>query len=340
MPLVDPFGRSITYLRISITDRCNLRCTYCMPDHPHHAEREEVLTFEEIDRIVGAAVSLGWRKVRLTGGEPLVRRDCVRLVSMLGRHKRTGNGGPRLLELVMTTNGVLLARHAAALREAGLDRLNVSLDTLDRERFRRITGSDRLAEVLAGIDAAETAGILPVKINTVLVRGETEHEFFDFTDLARTRPWDLRFIEYMPFGGNGWSRDKVLESGELRDRLRARVDLRPLEAPAHGGPAQTFTVPGWRGTVSFISPISDRGFCTRCNRVRLTSEGRLRGCLLNEHEVDFRSAIRSGADDRELAGLFRRAIAQKPEEHPYHRALAEGVAVAPVDGRGMHRIGG
>ncbi len=340
MALQDPFGRSITYLRISVTDRCNLRCTYCMPDHPHHAEREDVLTFEEIDRLVGAAVSLGWRKVRLTGGEPLVRKDCVQLVSLLARHKRGSNGGPRLHELVMTTNGVLLSRYAPALKEAGLDRLNVSLDTLDRERFRRITGYDRLAEVRAGIDAAEAAGILPVKINTVLVRGETEHEFFEFTELARTRAWDLRFIEYMPFAGNGWSRDKVLPSGELRERLATRVALTAVDAPEHAGPAQTFTAPEWRGTVSFISPMSDRSFCTRCNRVRLTSEGRLRGCLLNENEVDFRAAMRAGAKDGEILDLFRRAIALKPEEHPYHQALAEGTAVGPVEGRGMHRIGG
>jgi GTP 3',8-cyclase len=340
VPLIDPFGRPITYLRISVTDRCNLRCTYCMPDHPHHVEREEVLRFEELDRLVKVAVELGWRKVRLTGGEPLVRKDVVELVRLLAHHKSRPAENGRLEELVMSTNGVLLARHAPALREAGLDRVNVSLDTLDSRRFHKITGYDRMAEVMSGLEAAEASGLRPIKVNVVLVRGETESEFFDFIDLAITRAWDLRFIEFMPFAGNGWSRDKVLPSGELRERLGRRFDLQAVEPGAHGGPAKTVTAPGWRGSVSFISPISDRSFCTRCNRVRLTSEGLLRGCLLNENEIDFRAPLRRGADDRELAILFRKAIGLKPEEHPYHRALYEGELVGPVDGRSMHRIGG
>jgi len=335
MPLIDPFNRSITYLRVSVTDRCNLRCTYCMPDHPFHVEREDVLRFEELDRLIKVAVSLGWKKVRLTGGEPLVRKNIVELVRMLARHKASG-----LRELVMSTNGVLLDRHAMALAEAGLDRVNVSLDTLDAARFRKITGFDRFNDVMAGLQAAETAGLLPLKINAVLIRGETESEFFDFVDLARTRPWHLRFIEFMPFTGNGWSREKVLPSGELRERLAERFVLQAVDPDAHGGPAKTVTSPGWPGTVSFISPMSDRSFCTRCNRVRLTSEGLLRGCLMNENEIDFRAAMRSGIDDDALAALFRKAIGLKPEEHPYHRALLEGELVGPVDGRSMHRIGG
>ena len=340
MSLIDPFGRSITYLRISVTDRCNLRCSYCMPDHPLHAGREAVLRFEELDRLVRVAVSLGWKKVRLTGGEPLVRKDVVELVGMLARYKVSAGNGSRLEELVMSTNGVLLDRYAEGLAKAGLDRVNVSLDTLDPDRFRKITGYDRFAEVMAGLRAAEAAGLSPLKLNVVLVRGETESEFFDFVDLARTRPWHLRFIEFMPFAGNGWSRERVLPSGELRDRLGARYALQAVDPDAHGGPAKTVTSAGWLGTVSFISPMSDRAFCTRCNRVRLTSEGRLRGCLLNENEIDFRAVMRSGADDDQLAMLFRKAIGQKPEEHPYHRALLEGELVGPVDGRSMHRIGG
>ena len=340
MPLIDPFGRSITYLRISVTDRCNLRCTYCMPDHPHHVEREDVLRFEEIDRLVRIAVTLGWKKVRLTGGEPLVRKDCVELVRLLARHKVPGPTGNRLDQLVMSTNGVLLGRHAGALREAGLDRVNVSLDTLDPGRFHRLTGYNRFAEVMEGLEAAEIAGLLPLKINVVLVRGETESEFFDFVDLARSRPWDIRFIEFMPFAGNGWSRDKVLTSDDLRQRLREKYVLTTVESGPHGGPAKTVTSASWQGSVSFISPISDREFCTRCNRVRLTSEGLLRGCLLNENEIDFRAALRQGIDDDALAALFRKAIGLKPEEHPYHRAMLEGELVGPVDGRSMHRIGG
>ena len=340
MPLIDPFGRSITYLRISVTDRCNLRCTYCMPDHPLHVEREDVLGFEELDRLVKIAVSLGWQKVRLTGGEPLVRKNVVELVRMLARHKTPASDGTRLAELVMSTNGVLLDRHADALAQAGLDRVNVSLDTLDPMRFRKITGYDRFHEVMAGLKAAEAAGLQPIKINVVLVRGETESEFFDFVELARTRPWHMRFIEFMPFAGNAWSREKVLPSHELRARLAERFALQAVDSGAHSGPAKTVTAPQWQGTVSFISPMSDRSFCTRCNRVRLTSEGLLRGCLLNENEIDFRTALRSGADDRDLTMLFRKAIGLKPEEHPYHRALLEGELVGPVDGRSMHRIGG
>jgi GTP 3',8-cyclase len=340
MPLIDPFGRTITYLRISVTDRCNLRCTYCMPDHPLHVEREDVLGFEELDRLVKVAVSLGWKKIRLTGGEPLVRKNVVELVRMLARHKTPASDGARLAELVMSTNGVLLDRHADALADAGLDRVNVSLDTLDPVRFRKITGYDRFHEVMAGLKAAEAAGLQPLKINVVLVRGETESEFFDFVELARTRPWHLRFIEFMPFAGNAWSREKVLPSHELRERLAERFALQAVDPDPHGGPAKTVTAPEWQGTVSFISPMSDRSFCTRCNRVRLTSEGLLRGCLLNENEIDFRAVMRGGADDRDLAMLFRKAIGLKPEEHPYHHALLEGELVGPVDGRSMHRIGG
>ncbi len=340
MPLVDPYARAITYLRISVTDRCNLRCSYCMPDHPAHAGREEVLSYEEIDRLVGVAVALGWTKVRLTGGEPLVRKDLLDLVARLGRRKQSPNDGPRLEQLAMTTNAVLLAHHATALRAAGLDRVNVSLDTLVPERFRRITGQDRLAEVLAGIEAAAQAGLHPVKLNTVLIKGSTEDEVPGFVDLARSRPVDVRFIEFMPFEGNGWSRDQVLCSGEIRTAIEARDPLNPVDAPRDGGPASTFSAPGWAGSVSFISPITDRAFCARCNRVRLTSEGKLRGCLLSENEIDLREAMRRGAADTALADLFRRAIRLKPQEHPYHREIEEGRVAGPVDGRGMHRIGG
>jgi cyclic pyranopterin phosphate synthase len=335
MPLVDRFGRHITYLRISVTDRCNLRCSYCMPEHPLHVDREDVLSFEEIDRLVGVAVRLGWRKVRLTGGEPLVRKDCVELVARLGRRKAEG-----LEQLVMTTNGILLSRFAGDLVRAGLDRVNVSLDTLDRDRFRAVTGYDRLEAVVAGIEAAIAAGLTPVKINTVLIRGQTEDEIPAFAELARTRPLDVRFIEFMPFAGNGWSLDRVLGSAEIRGRLEASIPLVAVDAPRDGGPARTFTAPGWAGRVSFISPMTDRAFCTRCNRVRMTSEGKLRGCLMNENEIDFRKALRSGADEAGLAALFRRAIGEKPEEHPFHDPVAAGTAAGPSAGRGMHRIGG
>lgn len=335
MPLVDPFGREITYLRISITDRCNLKCTYCMPADAYHVERDEILNFEEIDRLVRVAVSLGWRKVRLTGGEPLVRKNCVELVRMIGRQKANG-----LKELVMTSNGILLSRFARDLKDAGLDRVNISLDTLNPERFKQITGYDKFSEVWAGIEAALAAGLTPVKLNTVLIKGVTEDELFDFVDLAREKELDIRFIEFMPFAGNGWSLDQVLESGELKKSLEERLLLHALDPPRDGGPARTFAADGWKGSVSFISPISDRSFCTRCNRVRMTSEGKLRGCLMNEDEMDFRKAIRAGSSDEELARLFQKAISIKPEQHPFHEPVEQGVAVGSADGRGMYRIGG
>jgi cyclic pyranopterin phosphate synthase len=338
MPLVDSFGREITYLRISITDRCNLKCSYCMPTSPLHVEREEVLSFEEIARLVSVAVSLGWRKVRLTGGEPLVRKNCVRLVEMLGALK--DREGPQLEQLTMTSNGILLSRFAADLKRAGLDRLNLSLDTLDPVRFRDITGYDKFSEVWEGIEAAVAADLTPVKINTVLIKGVSEEEIPGFVELARSRPVDVRFIEFMPFAGNGWSPDKVLGSDDLRSRISEISTLRAVNAHRDGGPARTFTADGWVGTVSFISPITDRSFCSQCNRVRMTSEGKLRGCLLNENEIDFRAAIRRGADDDLLADLFRKAIEVKPEEHPFHEAVEEGQAVSASAGRGMHRIGG
>jgi cyclic pyranopterin phosphate synthase len=340
MPLVDAFGREITYLRISVTDRCNLRCTYCMPENAEHVDREDLLRFEEIDRLVGVAAGLGWRKVRLTGGEPLVRKDVLELVDRLARRKVAAAGERGLEALVMTSNGLLLARHARALARAGLDRVNVSLDTLDRERFRALTRFDRLPQVLEGIDAAVEAGLTPLKLNTVLVKGSTDDELPRFLDLARTRPLDIRFIEFMPFGGNGWSLDQVLPSDDLKARIESEIPLTPVGKEQDRGPARSFTAPGWAGRVSFISPISDRDFCGPCNRVRLTSEGRLRGCLLNENEADFRAALRRGVDDEHLATMFRRVVREKPQEHPYHRELAHGEMVGPVQGRAMHRIGG
>jgi cyclic pyranopterin phosphate synthase len=194
--------------------------------------------------------------------------------------------------------------------------------------------------VLEGIDAAVAAGLHPVKINTVLVKGATEGELEGFLDLARRQPVDVRFIEFMPFGGNGWSLSAVLPSDAVKDAISRRERLVPVDPPRDGGPARTFTAPGWAGRVSFISPITDRGFCSRCNRVRLTSEGLLRGCLLNENEIDFRTALRGGASDADLAALFRRAVSLKALEHPFHEEIERGAAVGPVDGRGMYRIGG
>lgn len=319
--LIDPFGRPITYIRVSVTDRCNLRCRYCMPsERPEWLERGHVLSFEEIERLMRVAAQEGVRKVRLTGGEPLVRRDLPELVARLSRL-------PGLETVAMTTNATLLARHARELKEAGLTRLNVSLDSLRRDRFRAITRSDQFDEVWQGIRQALVAGFQPLKINVVVIRGFNDDEVADFALLTRDYPFHVRFIEYMPIGGDirDWSREKVVPCGEIRARIAERVELE--EEGGEGNRGEGGTVPGgadagperlWRvkggGRLGFISPVSDE-FCARCNRVRLTSDGMLRGCLMRDGEVDFRAALRGGASDDEIRQLLHHAIGRKPEKH-------------------------
>jgi len=329
--MVDPYGRRITYLRVSVTDRCNLRCRYCMPPGGV-AERahDEILRYEEIERLVRAAVGLGVSKVRLTGGEPLVRKGIVGLVRML-------RGIPGLQDLSMTTNGTLLARHAHELAAAGLDRVNVSLDTLRPDRFAYITRLGRLEDVLAGLAAAEDAGLRPIRLNCVVARGVNDDEVADLAALTLERDWAVRFIEFMPI-----SRENLgFEGGlvpmtEVRRALEvAHGALQPVEQPDDAlsrGPARYWRLPGARGSVGFISPVSEH-FCATCNRVRLTADGRLRLCLLQEREVDLRAVLRGGADDAALADALREAIRLKPAAHDLARDLA------PADRR-MAQIGG
>ena len=309
VPLADQFNRPITYLRISVTDRCNLRCVYCMPEAglPWVA-KAEILTFEEVAAIVRAAASIGVRSIRLTGGEPLVRRDLARLVARIASI-------PGIDDIALSTNGLLLADQADTLRSAGLRRVNVSLDTLRPERFFAIARRPGLDRVLAGIDAACAAGLAPVKLNCVVMRGQNEDEVVAFAELTRKRRVHVRFIEMMPVIDNAaLQRDAYVSAAEILDRIREHGMLVPVAGPNGNGPARYFAFPGAAGSVGVISPLS-HDYCETCNRVRLSADGRLRLCLFGDNELDLRTPLRSGASLDDLAGIFRGAMYVKPERH-------------------------
>ncbi len=305
--LCDPFGRSIRYLRISVTDRCNLRCVYCLPaSGVRWLPREAVLRFEEIHEVVRAGAQLGINRVRLTGGEPLVREGIVELVHMLGSISE-------LNDLSLTTNGVLLARRAQALARAGLTRVNISLDTLRAERFRTITRFGTIGDVEAGIRAALEAGLAPVKLNVVVMRGVNDDEIVELGRLAVDRPLHVRFIELMPIG-DYFTRERLVPSDEILARLSALGELRPIDGPVGCGPARSYTWAGARGSVGIIGAMT-QAFCAQCNRLRLTATGRLRPCLDQESAVDLMPALRPVVDHEHLAQLIRDAVAAKPEHH-------------------------
>ena len=308
-PLVDSFGRHVTYLRVSVTDRCDFRCVYCMAEDMQFLPRRDILSFEEIEAIVAAFVHRGVRKVRLTGGEPLVRRDIMRLVESIGA--RLGSG---LDELTLTTNGSQLARHAAGLAAAGVRRVNVSLDTLDAARFTELTRRGRLADVLEGIDAAVAAG-LAIKINMVAMRGVNEDEIEPMLAWAHGRGFGLTLIEGMPLGEVGIDRvEHYLPLRELRDRLATTYTLEPA-GHRTGGPARYYRVAETGGLLGFISPMS-HNFCESCNRVRLTATGRLYLCLGQEDAVDLRAALRSGGPGA-LGAALDEAMRIKPRGHDF-----------------------
>ncbi len=323
--LRDSFGRSIDYLRLSVTDRCNLRCVYCMPAEGIPLKPvEEILTYAELLRVARVAASLGIRKVRITGGEPLVRRGVVDFVREL-------SAVPGIGELCMTTNGIALSELARPLAAAGLRRVNISLDTLRRDRYAEVTRRDLLPAVLAGIDAAIAAGLSPVKINVVLLPGLHPGDADEFLSLARGTPVEVRFIERMPVGC--LPTEGFVSADGIRECLLALPGVRET-AGGGGGPAVTYTVPGFRGTFGVISPIS-RKFCSFCNRLRLTADGRLRNCLFARETLDVRAALRGGAGERGVADLFRRAVACRPEGHDLG-----GDGCAPAGGEPMSRVGG
>ena len=332
MAHLDAYNRPISYLRISVTDRCNLRCIYCMPDEgvpwrPH----DEVLRYEEIETIVRAAAELGISKVRLTGGEPLVRMGITDLVRKIARI-------PGIDDLAMTTNGILLARYARALVSAGLHRVNVSLDTLDPQRFRRITRRGELSEVLTGIEVAREAGLRPIKINTVVIRGLNDDEVADLAAKSLEEDWwNIRFIEMMPVGNGELVSENWEEQTVTAQEIRARIEsafgpLQPAKMRAGNGPARYYRLPGGKGTIGFITPISEH-FCYTCNRLRLTADGQLRPCLLSDREIDLRTPLRHGADAAKIKTLIVEGIRAKPRHHH----LAEHLG---PQGRTMSEIGG
>ncbi len=325
--LIDTFGRVHNNLRISVTDRCNLRCTYCMPEDVKFMDRAELLTFEEITRFVRVAAPLGVDKVRLTGGEPLLRRDLARLVAMLV-------AVPGIRDVGMTTNGLTLAEQAQELFDAGLRRINISLDALDPDRFRQLTRRDGVDRVLAGILAAKKAGFDPVKINAVSIRGATEHEVVPLAQFARQHGLEMRFIEYMPIGADQWERGKVYFAHEILEQLETHVGpLVPAEDYDPRAPAMEFRYTDGGGRVGIIASIS-RPFCLSCNRLRLTSDGKVRNCLFAIDEADVKGLLRGNGSDAEIADVIRGSVRAKWEGHEINTSRF----IKPL--RTMHAIGG
>lgn len=300
----DRFKREIDYLRISITDKCNLGCTYCMPHmKPKTFKSDEVLTGEEVLRIVRVARDFGVHKVRLTGGEPLLRDDILELVRGI---KKAG-----VPDLSVTTNGMFLGERAESLKEAGLDRLNVSLDTMRPDRFKEITGGGDLEKVLNGIDEAERVGLSPIKLNIVPIRGVNDDEVVEFAQMTLERPVHVRFIELMP-SRRDWDDEKCVKSAEVQERIEAELGKLEKRQFKGKGPSRNFTLPGAKGIIGFISAVS-HSFCYDCNRMRVTAVGKIRPCLFNKTEIDLLAPMREGADDKEIARLFKLAIDTKPE---------------------------
>ncbi len=316
-PLVDPFHRVISYLRVSVTDRCNLRCVYCMPENGIDFQpREEILSYEEILSVVRAAASMGLRGVRLTGGEPLVRQGIADLVGMI-------NGVPGIEDVSLTTNGIALAALAEPLARAGLQRVNVSLDTLQPDRFSQITRQGQYRDVMEGIAAARAAELSPIKINVVVMRSINDDEVLDFARSTCEQHWDIRFIELMPFLQEQETciKDTSLVLGfvpteEIRRQIEKELGpLEPSQTKVGFGPARYFKLPRAKGNIGFISPVSQEHFCETCNRMRLTADGKLRPCLLTDQEVDLKSILRGGADEEALRKGILDVVAAKPDAH-------------------------
>lgn len=306
-PPTDSFHRKVDYLRLSITDRCNLRCTYCMPEGGvPRLEHSEILRYEEILRLAQIAISMGISKVRITGGEPLVRKEALNLC-------RSISGVEGLKSLTLTTNGVLLPDFAPGLLQAGINRINISLDTLKPDRFAAITGRDFFNRVWAGILAAEQAGLSPVKLNTVVMRGMNDDEIEDLARLTFQFPFHVRFIEFMPFRKSNYEK-LFIPASEILERLMRIGPLEASSSDSSNGPALHYMFKGAVGKIGIISPVSDH-FCPSCNRLRVTADGKLRTCLFSGEELDLRWLLRQGASDEQIAAAMRAAITNKPEKH-------------------------
>ncbi len=314
--MTDGFGRRIEYLRVSVTDKCNLRCVYCMPlEGLDWLRRDEILTYEEIAGVVSVMAPLGLRKVRFTGGEPLVRRDLAELVRMTA-------AVDGIEDISLSTNAVLLEAQADELREAGVNRVNISLDSLQPERVDAIARRpDSFQKIMAGLDAAERVGFDPIKINVVLIRGQNDDEIHELARITRERPWHVRFIELMPTGSNlDLSRDAYLSCTEALERVREVDALEPVGGPTGNGPAAYYRFPGAAGSIGVITPMS-HNFCDRCNRMRLTADGHLRPCLFGDIQTNLREPLRAGED---LRPLIEETLRIKPERHDLVQGSASG----------------
>jgi len=320
--LYDEFGRHIHYLRVAVTDRCNFRCQYCMPPSGvEWIEHNDILRYEELVRIISAFASLGVDKVRITGGEPLLRKG---IIAFLHRIKKIAG----IKEVALTTNGSMLAEYAPLLKAAGVDRINVSLDTLQRERFIKLTGQDGLDQVLAGIKKAQTVGLTPIKINMVVIKDFNSDEIVEMARLAIHNPYQIRFIEYMPFSSGG---NYLFTADEMLQQLMA-VGFTELIPQKRGScPAQIYNIPRSQGSIGFITPVSQH-FCHSCNRIRLTPDGYLKPCLLSNDEYSLREQLRLGISDSDLLEVIKQVVWNKPKQH----SLEQG----QKSERGMFRIGG
>lgn len=306
-PLKDSFNRRIDYLRISITDKCNLKCLYCRPSKKiKYFDKDDVLTDAEIVKFVRIAHKYGLRKVRITGGEPLMRKGITGLISSI---KKIG-----IRELSLTTNGIMLAKQADELKKAGLDRVNISLDTLDAEKYKKITNGGDIELVRESIKSAKKAELTPIKINVVPIRGLNDDEILSFASLTLKQNYHIRFIEFMPATSSGlWKKDKCINSSEILEKISTIGKLESFKFRG-GGPSRNFRIKGAAGVIGIISPISDH-FCGHCNRLRLTADGKIRPCLFSKEEIDIKSPMRNNAPDKEIERLFRRSIKIKPQRH-------------------------
>lgn len=307
--LIDPYNRTLNYLRISITDRCNLQCIYCTPRHGiPKMDHGDILRYEEILRVAEIAINLGIDKIRLTGGEPLVRKGIIEFIPQL-------TSLPGLKEVSLTTNGIYLKKNLKKIRSAGIKRINVSLDTLKQEKYKKITRHNGFRRVWDGIELARKLGFNPVKINVVPIKGLNDDELIDFARLSIDHPYHIRFIEHMPFGNVGLDVQRnYIPNAQIKTQISSLGDLIPIQRNEYDGPAERFKFEGASGEIGFISPLTNH-FCKTCNRLRLTADGHLRVCLLSDKEEDLRDPMRNGASDEELERIFMKAVLNKPQAH-------------------------
>ncbi len=326
--MMDCYGREINYLRVSVTDRCNLRCQYCMPaEGIQDSGHERILTFEQIIRLVKLAAECGVRKVRFTGGEPLVRKDIVKLIEAV-------SSMPGMQDVSLTTNGICFADMADDLKRAGLVRVNFSLDSLHADRFRYITRLGNISDVWRSIEKALAIGMMPVKINTVVMKGVNDDEILDFARLAAEMPVHVRFIEFMPVGDLPfYQEERLVNMDEVKRTIKSSYQLLNGLAGRGNGPAKVYQIAGGKGTIGFISAMSNH-FCGDCNRIRLTADGRLRSCLFDKREINVKAAMDRGTGDDRLAIMIRQAIREKPDRHHMEKGWGAD------NSRKMYQIGG